>query len=432
MRSSKVDRRKRNIRLQSRGRRGLRVESLENRYLLTSATWDASTSTLTVEGDTGNNIGGSAISISSVNSMVQVNGVSSITNAAGGLASGSVQYIDVIDPGGTNVINLAGVSGAFTSLVDGVRVIGSDGNDYVTGSPFDDFIVGNGGNDSLSGRDGEDALDGGDTYGAQIQSTNILTSPTSGPGLDEASGVVMSRVNEGVLWIIDDEESHIYVNQTDGSSLGSYPTDRPSTQDWEDIAAIGSTLYILENGPDEDDTARIYRLTEPPVPTTSGEHGQIALTQWIDVENENGGQWNFETLMVDHNNRLFLVSRGDGPGSDANHPTELFEVDYVPWNAWTNNSLVDMNNVGEIIIDSDPTGVGGSNEEESRGGDISPDGSAIAITTEEQIFYWSRNPATQSVADVLVGDNEQRRYDLLPEPAYGDGENWEGITWNAF
>ena len=142
------------VRNKRKNKSGLSFEKLETRKLLASISFDSGT--VTVAGDSGNNVG----SFSQVNSSTfraSLTGLSSQDFAAS-----DVNRIVFIGFGGNDTFTNA-------TAVDGL-LLGNDGNDELNGgSGFDqinggqgnDVIRGNNGNDRLIGGFGDDAIRGG-------------------------------------------------------------------------------------------------------------------------------------------------------------------------------------------------------------------------------------------------------------------------------
>ena len=65
--------------------------------------------------------------------------------------------------------------------------------------------------------------------------------------IDEASGLVASRINPGILWTHNDSggENRIFAVGTDGSNKGVFYIDGIVNRDWEDIE--------IGNGPEDKD-----------------------------------------------------------------------------------------------------------------------------------------------------------------------------------
>ena len=100
----------------------------------------------------------------------------------------------------------------------------------------------------------------------------IIQPPVQLPaGLEESSGVALSRLHAGVLWTHNDSggDPEIFAIGEGGELLGRVTVTGAQLRDWEDLAVgdceVGSCLYIADTG---DNQARrksvgIYRIPEP-------------------------------------------------------------------------------------------------------------------------------------------------------------------------
>jgi hypothetical protein len=168
--------------------------------------------------------------------------------------------------------------------------------------------------------------------------------------LNEASGIVASRKNPGVLWIHNDSgnSATVYALNTEGKLLQTCRIEGAHNRDWEDIA-IGpgpdkklDYLYIGDIG---DNSARhssiiIYRVPEPKVdpngPPTEMEIGPAEKIEMVYPD----GPKDAETLMVDPDNGdIYIVSKREifcrvfrAAAADlAQKPVRLSQVGILPW-----------------------------------------------------------------------------------------------------
>jgi hypothetical protein len=196
--------------------------------------------------------------------------------------------------------------------------------------------------------------------------------------IKEASGIVASRMNRGVLWVHNDSgnSAKVYALNTEGRLLGAYRLKGIRCRDWEDIA-IGpgpdpqrSYLYIGEIG---DNDARypsitIYRVPEPAVdPNRAASETQIGPAEAIELTYPDGPK-DAETLLVDplsgdiyvitKRELLSRVYRAAHPQSTAG-PTVMKLVATLPW--------------GFAV-----------------GGDVSPDGQWVIVRGPFSASLWRR------------------------------------------
>lgn len=163
----------------------------------------------------------------------------------------------------------------------------------------------------------------------------------------EASGIVASRQNPGVLWVHNDsgDSARIFAINEKGEFLGTCEIAGAAARDWEDIA-VGpgpdpdpnrQYLYIGDIGDNRGKypEVTVYRVAEPKVdPTSPFGRMTIGPADAIRLTYPDGPR-DAETLLVDPNNRdLFIISKRPLPSKvyQASYPqsigerTELQEV----------------------------------------------------------------------------------------------------------
>jgi hypothetical protein len=134
-------------------------------------------------------------------------------------------------------------------------------------------------------------------------------------GLDEVSGLVASRSQPGVLWVIGDSgnAASLYALDIDGSVLAEVPIDAPNV-DWEDLALApcgdSDCLWIADVGDNNlvrSDT-QLLVLPEPDI----GRGGVLAR---VSPERRpvrySDGPHNVESLVVDEEGTPMLFSKED-------------------------------------------------------------------------------------------------------------------------
>jgi len=124
-------------------------------------------------------------------------------------------------------------------------------------------------------------------------SSGIQTGSIQNASVNEASGIVASRMNANVLWTHDDSRNpaQIFPMTSAGTNLGTYSISGASNVDWEDIAigpgpvAGSQYLYIGDIGDNNAVRASIsvYRVPEPVVsdiqsPLNTSVSGAVKLT----------------------------------------------------------------------------------------------------------------------------------------------------------
>jgi hypothetical protein len=235
--------------------------------------------------------------------------------------------------------------------------------------------------------------------------------------LTEASGLVSSRTHAGVLWSHNDGGSRVGVFGIGegGGDLGFHPLESVGAIDVEDIAIAagpaGDDLYLADIGDNglERRSIRVYRFPEP----DPGEPRPITGVDVLEFAYPDGFH-NSETVLVDsETDHVVIVTKEqelDGGAPDnfgATLPSVVFEGPVDGHGA----GPIELVRVGEIdmpalearnnSIDLPPAsflGFGGV----PTGGDVSPDGSVVALRTYDAVWLWAREEG-QSVAEALLG-----------------------------
>ncbi|MCI0699133.1 hypothetical protein L0337_44915 [candidate division KSB1 bacterium] len=226
----------------------------------------------------------------------------------------------------------------------------------------------------------------------------------------EASGIMASRQNPGVLWTHNDSggKNRLFALNTKGKPLGVYTIAGVAAHDWEDIA-IGPGpveeqhyLYIGDIGDNgrEYEYKYIYRIPEPKVdssqaPVDTTLFGAERIAVFYPRIN-----YDAEALMVDPLTKdIYILTKGDSSSHvfRAAYPqslkrgTRLEQVATLP--------------LGWVV-----------------GGDISPSGDEILVKTYPAIYYWHRLPEQN------LGEAFKKAPAMLPYIWEPQGE---AVGWNA-
>ena len=219
------------------------------------------------------------------------------------------------------------------------------------------------------------------------------------PDLTEISGVAASRQSPGVLWVHNDSggDPEVFAVGLDGAARGRYALDGAEATDWEDIA-LGpgpddgvDELYLGDIGDNDSQrsSVTVYRVAEPAVPdagpgTSSGEQS-LSGVEALTLTYADGAR-DAETLLSDPvSGDLFVVSKqwDGGPAGVYRIPADT-----------PGGGSVTMERVADAAV---PSG------ELATGGDISADGSLIAVRTYQSVLLWDRAP-DQTVGEALAGE----------------------------
>lgn len=237
--------------------------------------------------------------------------------------------------------------------------------------------------------------------------------------INEASGIVASRMNPGVLWTHNDSGggNFLFALNELGQHLGIYTVVGTNNRDWEDIA-IGknptngqSEIYLADIGDNQlvNEVKYIYIATEPQVsPNQSPLAVDISSTQALSFIYPNNVKYDAETLLYDERSQKFFIITKRHPGNPA-ASDKIFSLDYV---------ISDCPQIatyeGEVNIPVDEIVNQGST-----GGDISPDGNFILIKNYQNVYLWERRD--MSIANALNQEFIEVPYIMEPQG--------EAIAW---
>ena len=216
--------------------------------------------------------------------------------------------------------------------------------------------------------------------------------------ISEASGLAASRLNPGLWWVQNDgpDSTHaalpsVYALDGRGRVTATVDLNGATNVDWEDIDAVnvGGTSYLWvadvgDNGKDRP-SVQLYRIPEPTITST----GQV-ITITPDVVTltyPGGAKHNVETTFVDPTNSdVYLVTK--------ELPPLVFKA---PAAALQPGATIAL---GASITTLDTLDHSTNPAAKPTGGDMSADGSLLAIKTLDRTFLWHRSPG-QSIQNLL-------------------------------
>lgn len=253
------------------------------------------------------------------------------------------------------------------------------------------------------------------------------------PGIDEASGIVASRVHPDVLWTHNDSggEPEIYALSPTGEMLGTYRVAGAENLDWEDIAIGGgprpgsSYLYIGDIGSNfraRDDVV-VYRVAEPDV-APDGSGGTLVDVDVLRLRYPDGIV-DAEAMIVDPLSAdLYILTKlTNEDGSDSSDG--FSRVMRAHRHALRPGAVITMEEVASFEVGPDyavdlargrivPSGpLPGSLVTAA---DVSPDGSTILVRTYQEILAFPR-PAHRPLEEAF-----DRRPCHAPERSEAQGE----------
>ncbi len=211
--------------------------------------------------------------------------------------------------------------------------------------------------------------------------------------LVEASGLVESRQNPGVLWLNNDSGNPevLYAVSPTGRPLGSYRLNQASCVDWEDLAIGRETpggpwyLYVADTGTNGWPRKRtvIYRVPEPRISSEqSPVDGVLDGVTPFTLRYSDHAVHDAETLLFDPIERALFIVTKTTTGKSGVYRLSL------PLDAAKDN-------VARLVGEIDTPSNGERGSERTTGGDISPDGSLIVVKTYTSAYVWPRTPGTR-------------------------------------
>jgi hypothetical protein len=228
--------------------------------------------------------------------------------------------------------------------------------------------------------------------------------------ITEASGIVASRKNPGVLWVHNDSgnSASVYAINPEGKLLGTYRLKSARCRDWEDIA-LGpnpdpqhDTLYVGDIGDNQvhHPFITVYRVREPNVdPNRVSVEESIGPADAVELVYPDGPK-DAETLLVDPlNGDIYVISKRE-------FLCRVYRAPY-PQSTKKQNILT--------LVTRLPWGL-------AVGGDVSPDGRLVIVRGVVNASIWVRpkdEPLWRAFKTIPVP------LKLIPEP------QGEGICFDA-
>jgi hypothetical protein len=193
------------------------------------------------------------------------------------------------------------------------------------------------------------------------------------PEVVESSGLAVSKCQQNVFWTHNDsgDGAFVYAFAGDGKHLGTWKVTGAVNMDWEDMASTeeggGCYLYIADIGDNgkKRGEGTIYRVTEPavmPNAAASSRRSPMATDAAEVLNFTYESKYDAETLAVNPNTGdiYVLTKRREGPAA-----VYKIKPQFGP-------QPVAAEKVGEVRVPSIPDGL-------LTGGDISPDGTRVAL-----------------------------------------------------
>jgi hypothetical protein len=227
--------------------------------------------------------------------------------------------------------------------------------------------------------------------------------------IDEASGIVASYKNKGLLWTHNDsgDKNRIFSMDANGKGTREFYLDGAMNRDWEAIAMAqfpeGSFIYVGEIGDNnaEFPTCAIYRVPEPEITSSTPQSNTLKNVQKITYKYPDGAR-DAEAFLIDQTSKdIYIISKRESS-------KRLYRLPYPQSFTLTNTAEF----VQELTFS-----VGTAQPLYLVDGNVSVDNQEIIIKNYLQIFYWRRG-TNETIPEALKRTPKTQPY--LAEPQ-GEG-----------
>lgn len=224
----------------------------------------------------------------------------------------------------------------------------------------------------------------------------VVVGTIADPAVDESSGLAASRRNPGLYWTHNDsgDEAFVYCLEASGASCGVWRVSGASARDWEDMAAGPGPqegvpyLYLGDIGDNlaDRDAVTVYRVPEPAVPA-----GGRASTRQAPAATEAAEALRLRYPDRAHNAEALLVHPRTGDlYVVVKEPGPAVYVARAPLRGGTTTTMEKLATLP----------AGATPRDQVTGGDISPDGTRVALSTYAD-GYELRLPAGATSFDAI-------------------------------
>ena len=245
----------------------------------------------------------------------------------------------------------------------------------------------------------------GCTKGKKKSSDSIISLGKVDQRLDEASGLVASVANPGMLWSINDSGNppEIFLIDQHAKTKLICTLFKGHNRDWEDITigagpdAKKKYIYVADIGDNwgRYDLKFIYRFEEP----TLGAQEEITITQYDTlILKMPDGDRDTETILIDpYDNYLFLISKSEDS-------VALYTAPYP----FRKDTIV-LRKVMRLPFT------------QIVAGSISPDGTEILLKDYNRVYYWKRTEK-ENLVEIFMKKPIELPYEREPQG--------EAIAWS--
>lgn len=231
--------------------------------------------------------------------------------------------------------------------------------------------------------------------------------------INEASGIVASYRNKGLLWTHNDsgDANRIYSMDAKGKGTREFYLEGASNRDWEAIGMAtfpeGSFIYVGEVGDNNavHSDCAIYRVPEPEITASTPQTNTLKNVQKISYKYPDGAR-DAETILIDQSTKdIYIISKREST-------KRLYRLPYPQ--SYTQTTTAEF--VQELTTFSTGTG----QQLYLTDGNVSIDNQEIIIKSYFQIFHW-RRATNETIPNAL-----KRNPTILP---YGLEPQGEGVCF---
>jgi hypothetical protein len=208
--------------------------------------------------------------------------------------------------------------------------------------------------------------------------------------IKEASGLAVSSLDAGFLWVINDSGSkpELHLIETNGRYRGKTTLSGARNVDWEDLASfqLGGKPFLLaaDTGDNESkrDSCTLYILNEPEMPAGDKTLDHQSRVQWQIRFRYEDGPRDCESVAVDAAaGKILLLSKR----------TEVPFVYELPLKPEDDTKVLTARKIGKTSVQA-PTGNRIPFANQPTGFDLTPDASLAAVVTYYGVFVFPKKP----------------------------------------
>jgi hypothetical protein len=239
------------------------------------------------------------------------------------------------------------------------------------------------------------------------------------PDIAESSGIIPARGKSGGFWVHNDSGvDNLYAITAEGESMGQWKIKDVDLQNWEDIAAVGSRLYVADIGNNEEnrETVTVYSIPHPP----ANKSGELSPNR----------SWVLEYPDHPFDSESFFVYKSSGYLISKELSRGEVRIYRFPLNK--KGAKFTLEKLGKLNVN-----------DEARGADITRDGKRLAVITGSGAYLFGLTNGIPSdgildpvlfvpfdhnsmegccfTPDGLVVTSESRDLYLFTDPLFSDG-----------